>query len=154
MPSHHHFQPLALVLGSPPGPTRRIEEWSSRDSIRLAGLIGAFIVAVLVLGLVLVLVRRRMIERDQDREGAGSLMEELRKMRESGRMSEDEYNAARKSLATKVAGEIKASPATPASFAPKIPRTAVPPPSSQTARPGYDLTGEPLPKPAKDDGNE
>jgi hypothetical protein len=140
------FFELAFVDGS------GVRQWTDEHSIRLVITIGLLIVAVVGLGTVLLAIRKRMFARENDMTNARTLMDNLRAMRDSGEMSEDEYDAAKKALATRVGTAVKkeVSAEPRASYAPKLPRSAMPPPSAQTARPGYDLTGERLPRPEKD----
>ncbi len=128
-----------------------VRQWTDAHSMRLVVTIGLLIVAVVGLGTVLLVIRKRMFARDNDLASARTLLDDLRAMRDSGEMTEDEYDAAKKALTSRVATSIKKeiSAEPKASYAPKLPRSAMPPPSAQTARPGYDLTGERLPKPEK-----
>lgn len=136
-------------------------QWTEAHSLRLAMLIGIFIVAVIALGVALLLVRRRMTATDNDMMGARSLLDHLREMRDSGEMTQDEYEATRRTLSAKVAQKLKAETAEtpPPSYAPRVRRTSTVsspsspagtprPPSALLAPPGYDLTGDPLPGPA------
>jgi hypothetical protein len=134
------------------GQAQPVPQWTEAQSIRLLITIGLLIVAVVALGTILLAVRRKMLAGENDLTGARSLLDELRSMRDSGEMTIEEYDAAKKALTTRVAGALKTKDGTPgprASYAPKLPRSAMPPPSAQTARPGYDLTGERLPAPRK-----
>lgn len=131
-----------------------LKQWTPAQSLRLAILIGVFIVAVLALGIILLVVRRKMLQAENEFAGARSLMDELRDMRDRGDLTEAEYEAARKTLAAKVASRVKTDIAAqpPASYGVKLPRSAMPkkmepPPAARMAPPGYDLTGEPLPRP-------
>jgi uncharacterized membrane protein len=138
------FVALALVSGTG-------RQWTERDSLRLAGVIGGFIVAVLVLGIVILTVRKRLFAREHELSSARSLMEQVRAMHDRGEMSEEEYEATRRALASKVAANVKrdAGVAAPDSFAKRSPRASNghlrAAPGAQVARPGFDLTGEPLP---------
>lgn len=70
--------------------------------------LGVLIGLAIIGGVVMMLVRRRVLARDQ--ESQEGLMESLRKMRDSGVMSRDEYDAARRSIATKLATRLAARP--------------------------------------------
>lgn len=94
--------------------------------------LGLLIVAVLVLGLVILAVRKAMFKED-DAGAGGSLLDDLRGLRDSGEISEVEYDYLRKCIAARVAG--KELPPRP----PELEQVEL------RARPGFDLTGEPLP---------
>lgn len=141
----------ALVLGV--GGGGLTPEWTDAHSLRLVILIGVFIVAVVTLGVVLLMVRRRMLAGDNELAGARSLLDQLREMRRKGEMSEEEYEATRRALATKLALKVKGGEAVAPSpsYAPRAPRTSTNTlpkanrPGARLAPPGYDLTGDPLP---------
>lgn len=99
-------------------------------------LLGALIVVVVVAGLVIMKIRASMLSKE--REGDDGVFAGLRAMRDAGKLSSAEYDAARKRLAAKAAG----LPVPPAP-------ARVPQPGSLTARPGFDLTGAPLPRPGQ-----
>lgn len=89
------------------------ERPSSRGSgvpVDLLIWIGVLIVVVVVGGLVLVHVQKRMLKPPSAGPGAAGIMEELRRMRDSGAMTDEEYEATRKTMARKLAPS-----ATPAS---------------------------------------
>jgi len=81
----------------------------------------------------------RLLSRDAASADAEGLLQGLRRMRNEGTISQDEYDAARKKLAARAAAPM--SSARPAVTAPR------PAPGEQRARPGFDLTGAPLPHP-------
>ena len=116
--------------------TRRVGEYLAT--------IGALIAVVLVAALILMRYRGRLLARDADTALHEGLFENLRRMRDQGRLTQEEYDAARRKMAAKAAG--KAPP--PASGAPIKPAA----PGEARARPGYDLTGAPLPPPSQSDG--
>ena len=64
--------------------------------------VAVLIAVIMVGGLLLMWLRRRMFMGDY-MEQAGGLMESLRKMRDTGQMSQEEYDAARKAMAARVA---------------------------------------------------
>jgi hypothetical protein len=102
-------------------------------------------------------LRRRMLASENELTGARSLMDQLRVMHQRGEMSEEEYEATRRALATKVAAQVKGqgkvpgAPPPPASYSPKMSRAALDAAraglesGAKVARPGFDLTGAPLP---------
>lgn len=76
---------------------------------RPSGATGSVVVWVIVLiavvmagGLILVWLRRKIFAADQT-DHAGGLMESLRSMRDSGQMSQEEYDATRKAMAARMA---------------------------------------------------
>ena len=76
---------------------------SSDDLMPALVMLAVLLGLVILLGLVLAYARRRTLGRAQDRAGAG-LFEDLRKMRERGEISDEEYAAARKSVVDRLAG--------------------------------------------------
>lgn len=94
--------------------------------------LGVLIVVVVAMGFFILLVRKRMLGSDRDL-GAGSLLGDLKQMRDAGDISQAEYDYLRKSIAARAAGQ--EPPPRPAELAaPEL-----------RATPGFDLTGEPLP---------
>jgi hypothetical protein len=93
--------------------------------------LGLALVALIIAGLVVAWLRRRVLGSQSQRADAG-LFDELRAMRDRGEMSAEEYDTAKAAMVAKLSG--KTAP----------PRTK-PPPSDQVAKPGFDLTGAPLP---------
>lgn len=143
------------------------QQWTNAHSLRLLMVIGGLIVAVIALGIVMLVVRRRLFAKDSAMSGDQSIMEQLRSMHKRGDLTEEEYDAARRTMAAKIAKRTKKElPADEsAGYAEKMRRgaraagsgrsSAMPDPPSaapraQTALPGYDLTGEPLPTPKKE----
>lgn len=94
--------------------------------------LGLLIVLVLVLGVVILAVRKAMFK-DDNADAGGSLFDDLRRMRDSGEISELEYDYLRKCIAARAAG--KDLPPRP----PELEQAEL------RARPGFDLTGAPLP---------
>jgi uncharacterized membrane protein len=105
--------------------------------------LGAIIVIVLLAGLAVMAMRRRLLVKDSSAATQGRLMDDLRAMRDKGEITPQEYDAARATMAARLAG--KPRPAPP----PAAPRPT-PHASEQTlrAKPGFDLTGARLPSPA------
>ena len=98
----------------------------------LWALLGGLIVAVIVLGLIIMKVRSSMLAKHSEASQEG-LLEGLRRMWDTGEISRDEYDAARKNMVARMAG-MKAPPRPPA-------------PGEVRSPPGVDLTGRPLPRP-------
>lgn len=104
--------------------------------------VGVLIVVVAVGGGVLLAYRRRILDKGtQDQAG---LLDSLRAMRDSGQITPDEFDAARKRMAARVAGV--APPPSAAS------RPLPADPAVRKAHPGFDLTGAPLPRPTEGQG--
>lgn len=84
-----------------------IAQQATRQSTSSPGQVLAWvailIVAVVVLGLAVLVLRRKLLSRDDAGMNPTTLMESLRQMRDSGEMSSQEYDAVRKKLAGKVA---------------------------------------------------
>lgn len=78
---------------------------SSRPGVRTDLLlwIGVLIVVVVIGGLVLVHMQKRLLKPPASGPGAAGLMEDLRRMRDTGAMTHEEYDAARKAMARKLA---------------------------------------------------
>lgn len=95
----------------------------------------AMLVLALVGGVLALYIRHRML-RDDDGPGVG-MLEDLRRMRDSGDLSEDEYEQARLVMFARATGreidDLKAD--------------AIRKAGGLVAEPGFDLTGRPLPKP-------
>ena len=119
--------------------------------------IGVLIVVVIGAGLVLVALRARLNGADEQGEmGAGGMLESMRAMRDRGEISEDEYRTAQAALvakATRERGENSGADQDVRST-PARARTRGPLPGEIVARPGYDLTGDPLPPPVRGGGGE
>ncbi len=100
--------------------------------------VGALIIASLVFGVVVLAMRRRLFNASDVSVSPGSMLDQLRAMRERGEISRAEYDSARASIAARAAG--KAPPPRP-----NAERGPVAPDGSVAAKPGFDLTGERLP---------
>lgn len=155
---------LHLLVAQAAAAPRSLDSWQPKDSIRIVTFIGLLIVFLVIGGIVLKYLRRRMLERESALDAPGSLMEELRRLKKTGVLTEAEYEATRRAatvgLRDKIAAGAAASTPRPAPRAQPI-RPLSPPPrrpsqaarpstGDRTARPGFDLTGAPLPTP-KDD---
>jgi hypothetical protein len=97
--------------------------------------VAVVIVVVALGGSALLMFRRRLF--DKGGPDPGGLLDSLRAMRDRGQITPAEFDAARKRMAAKMAGV-----APPPSAAPRAPARD---PALRTARPGFDLTGAPLP---------
>lgn len=95
------------------------------------------IVLIVVGGLGVMALRRRLLSKDRGTDTSG-LMDDMRAMHARGELSDEEYDRVRKRMAARAAGR------DPDEIAPAAPRESVP--GVVRARPGYDLTGEPLPE--------
>jgi hypothetical protein len=95
--------------------------------------LAVLIVVVVVAGLVLIALRKRMLAGDE--EGVGSIFEDLRQMRAEGTISEAEYEYLRRCMAARAAG--REPPPRPAELADDGDLLVAPP--------GYDLTGARIP---------
>jgi hypothetical protein len=126
---------------------------SSAVSIDVLIWVGALIVAVLILGIVILLVRKKLFTKDAD--SPTGLLNDLRRMHKSGELTTEEYDAARKALTTRIAAKMPAGK--PVQSAPRASSAARPPRQSAPdgelrAKPGFDLTGAPLPSPPPQPG--
>lgn len=128
-------------------------EWTTHDSISLVIVVGALITAVVILGVVLLALRARLFAKDAAAEGSGTLLEHLRGMRDRGEISREEYDAAKHKMVKRLKADAGVSKGSRADH--KAPTRAKPeraparPQSSAiVAPPGFDLTGEALPKKA------
>lgn len=91
------------------------------------------IVLVIAAGLVLLALRRRLLDEADEVGGSGLDLKTLRAMRDRGELTEEEFERARE----RVLEAYGADATTPATTSPLD--------GSLRARPGFDLTGEPLP---------
>lgn len=94
--------------------------------------LGILIVVAVVGGALLMVYRRRLFAPDSSSQAG--LLDDLRAMRDQGQISPEEYDAARKRMAARVAGV-----PVPPIAAPRLEADI------RTAEPGFDLTGAPLP---------
>lgn len=104
--------------------------------------VGVLIVAVLALGVVILFVRKRVFAKEQHH--ADNWIGDLRQMHRRGELSTEEYEAARRALTAKFTGAPAPAPTPRPSRTPAARAEA----SELRAKPGFDLTGAPLPKPA------
>lgn len=113
---------------------------------------GCLIVLAIGAGLVILAIRRTMLSKDGGAAEAG-LFESLRAMRDSGAISPEEYDAAKRNMVARAAGKMgEPKPAVEPKPKPKI-RTSDGSGGEVRAKPGFDLTGRPLPKSDNRPGN-
>src|SRR5262245_61997531 len=106
---------------------------ATQPVVLVAVFIGGLILVVVVAGLILLKLRGPMLSKDAGGANQEGLFQGLRRMRDTGEISVEEYDSARKRMAARAAGK-PLPPATP-------PRDA-----ARLAKPGFDLTGAPLPE--------
>ena len=133
--------------------------------------VGILIACAVIGGMLLVLLRKKMFDKQSAMDVRGSLMDHLRDAHVRGDVSTEEYEQTRKSMAsrmshvldTKRAGGLFELPdpkrptkrpvskvGAPFEEADALPGTVPRPETSDLrAPPGYDLTGQPLPPPPK-----
>lgn len=100
--------------------------------------VGVLIALVLVLGIVVMLVRKRVFS-DEEREADGAgLVTSLRAARNRGDISQEEYEHTLRRIRGRLTGEPLPPPA-------REPRQGVDPGQERRAPPGVDLAGDPLP---------
>ena len=115
--------------------------------------VGVLIVVAVIGGAVAMVLRRRMFDRDAE-SSSGSLLEDLRRMKREGKISDAEFEQARRALSQKIARSLDDKRSHSNALRPRTgdspPRpkpTPKHPGPGRDAPPGYDLTGEPLPRP-------
>jgi len=99
---------LVHLLAQESLPKRSWESWSLQDSTKLLTVIGALVVLAFLGGMILMFLRRRMVARESALESPGSLMDQLAVLRRQGKLTETEYEAARKAASTKLAASMNA----------------------------------------------
>ncbi len=85
---------ILLAQSSPAGAAK-----PAGNPLALMGVVGAMIGVVMVLTVVIMVVRRRMLAPADTTADAVGLIDQLRRMRENGQLSEAEYAAAKARLA-------------------------------------------------------
>lgn len=126
-------------------------------SVQVLIWVGALIVAVLILGIIILLIRRKLFTKDTDT--AAGMLADLRRMHKAGELTTAEYDAARKALTARFAANVPDRPAPdrpsrdrPHAEHPQRPAAAPSDPGELRAKPGFDLTGAPLPMPPRSPG--
>lgn len=105
--------------------------------------LGLGVLVAVLATLAVLAIRRRILTRDSSVAGQNRLLDDLRAMRNRGDISPEEFDRARHLIASRLAGA--PNPGAPAG---PRPRPATPAePGALRARPGFDLTGAPLPAP-------
>lgn len=99
--------------------------------------VGVLIVTVIAAGGAVLAFRRRLF--DKGGEDTGGILDSLREMRNQGQITTEEFDAARKRMAARIAG---VAPPPSVATRPQTRQLGV-----RTAKPGFDLTGAPLPPP-------
>lgn len=110
------------------------QQATKEDLTRFLVTIAVLIAVVLVAGLVLLMVRKRMMSAADENVMSGSIFDDLRRMLKDGEISEVEYDYLRRCIAAKAAG--KEPPPMPAEL------KAL---QDLRAEEGFDLTGAPIP---------
>lgn len=83
-----------------PAPART--QWGARDTADTLKLVGGLIAGVVVLAIVVLVARGRFLASKQRSASAAGMMDEMRRLHESGKLSKAEYDAVRSRLAAKV----------------------------------------------------
>jgi hypothetical protein len=124
------------------------QQSQSADPITVVVAVAALIIAVVIAGLAVMHIRGRLLRKHDDRSSTESWLDELRAMHRRGEVSDEEFQAASASLLARVTGSpVPAPPPAPSTGPARgLPRH-LGDPSTRTARPGFDLTGAPLPTP-------
>ncbi|GEM_PF-700450 len=146
-----------------------------RDPTRMLIFIGVMIMAVVVFGLVVVQLRKRLFAKADSANSSALLMDDLRAMRSRGAITEDEYQRTRRRLVESLAASSAPQLSDPsqAAIGPSLHlglskpdaqggkglagRTPAPGSSSPHRAgptPRVDLTGDPLPEPQQDNNRQ
>jgi hypothetical protein len=81
---------------------------TSASSMSAVLWVGVLIVVAVVGGLAILYIRRRVLAEASDADAQGGLMESLRAMRDSGEISQQEFDAARSSMLRRVKEQVAA----------------------------------------------
>ncbi len=118
-----------------------------KDLTEYLVMVGVMIVLVIGVGIGVFVLRRRLLgEQPGHDAAAGGMLETMRRMRDRGEIPEEEYRAAQAALVARAGETMKRPPANP--IGPRTPGGAD---GERRAKPGFDLTGAPLPRPVRDD---
>jgi hypothetical protein len=98
--------------------------------------IGVSLVLVVAASVFILWYRTKVLGRDQGTQVG--LLDELREMRNRGELSDEEYAAAKHAMVSRVSGNPTPRP---------VAKATAPSTTERLAPPGFDLTGQPLPKP-------
>jgi hypothetical protein len=91
---------------------------SSASSMSAVMWVGVLIVVAVVGGLAILYLRRRVLAEAGDADAQGGLMESLRAMRDSGEISQQEFDAARSSMLRRMKEQVAADERRKAEAAP------------------------------------
>ncbi len=97
------------------------------------------LVVVVLGGLLVVMVRKRAHGDDSDRPALGLSLADLRQMKADGRLSEEEFERAKAMVIGQLGGKVGDAPTERTRVQGRIVDGEL------RARPGFDLTGQPLP---------
>lgn len=75
------------------------------DPAALVTWVLVLILAVMALGVAVMVVRRKVLAKEASGADAAGLMESMRRMRDSGQITREEFDAMRRSMARKAKGE-------------------------------------------------
>ena len=140
MPSLTTIHPIASHAGPAALGTLPLGLGSSRNApVMFHEMIPWLVVSVVlaVIGTVVIVYLRRKLFADDESAQPTGMMSELRAMRDRGEISEDEYERTRAVMVAKATGK---DPET-------VRLDAIRKSGGKVAQPGFDLTGQPLPKP-------
>lgn len=110
--------------------------YTSADTVQILVTVGVLLVLAVVGGIVIFALRRRALGRHESAEPeAGGMLDELRRMRDAGALSDEQFEEARLKMAARATGmpidELR--------------RKSVERAGGRIADPGLDLMGRPLP---------
>ena len=112
-------------------------------------LIAAVIVLVMIAGIILYLMRDRLLGNEsEEMSGSGGILEAMRGMRDRGEISEEEYRTAQAAIVAKASAKKTDGQETEKPKPVKI-QTTDGKVGELRAAPGFDLTGERLPPAAR-----
>jgi hypothetical protein len=121
--------------------------------------LGLLILVLMVAAVGLLYFRSRVLASRADSDHGAGLLTSLRAMRDRGEISLEEYDAARHAMAARAAARVKGADPDPPKKVPAIPKAVAPEggvtrasetPGELRAKPGFDLTGRPLPRPGRE----
>lgn len=88
---------------------------------RVVVLVGSFVALCLIAGAVIIVVRRKMLAPDHASSDQGSLLEQLRQMRDRGEMSQEEFDQTRAAMLSKLRSDLGPLPVGRGSMSPPNP---------------------------------
>lgn len=144
---------LQLAAGALLQATPEIQR--DQNSWRILVWVVVLIALTAILGWVILALRKRLLEQAAADDDHAGLVEQMRRLKSTGQISQAEFDAAKKKWALQVQAQLgssdpsgKAQPKPGKKEAGNRQRHAAPSPGEVRARPGFDLTGEPLPPPS------